>query len=695
MKLLSRLDPLFSAFSLGMFGALLPACSPTDVSVDEPFAAYLGEPDCEVILPGYSYRNEVGGLPQACALPWPSNLYLIEDKSRKTGFSLEFGAQTLPENKQGIFIDREAFRKRDGYSVGTPILVTIPRLDIRDFPTEKTIEKSLEPNAKLLLFEVTDQAVRRVPYWLESDAQDPDNEQATLFVRPAVLLKEATRYVLAFRDLRDQQGNAVPLSPAFVRLRDGNTANIPRLAARQTRFDATFDFLERQGIPRKTVSLAWEFVTASSESMHGDLLAMRDRALAQIGAKGAELTVEKIIEYSKTNDGSGKPVHEHIALELQGTFEVPNFLQTVNISGFSGSEIHRDAQGKPSIQGTRKPRFWVRIPHTALSGPPHGLVLYGHGLLNSGDEVGAGQNSKMAAEHRLIFFATDLLGMSEEDGLPLIGILAELSRFRSLTDRLHQGLVDWVVLARSVRERLGDLPMVKAKNIQVNKEELFYSGISQGGIFGGTFVALSPDVTYGHLGVPGNNYNTLLQRSTDFLQFSPVVSTAYRHPTSLNIALAAIQLLWDSTDPVSHLRHVTQEPHPGNKPHYVLLAPARGDYQVAVVTNENVVRSDVGIQLMAGYDNERRVPLVTERQYPYRGSGVVLYSFGNPWPEPGNVHPKDSFGDPHGKPRKLDSHNLQMVTFFRTGEIVDVCGGNGCTPQLHKNDAIGGVRPLR
>ena len=197
-------------------------------------------------------------------------------------------------------------------------------------------------------------------------------------------------------------------------------------------------------------------------------------------------------------------------------------------------------------------------------------------------------------------------------------------------------------------------------------------------------MALTPDMTYGHLGVPGNNYNTLLQRSTDFQQFEPVMSSAYHAPVQINLALAAIQLLWDSADPVSHLRHVTHEPFAGNKPHYVLLAPARGDYQVAVVTNEIAARSDIGVKVMARYDRERRVPLVAEQEYPYHGSGVVLYQFGNPWPQPGNHFPKDSFGDPHGKPRKLDTHSQQMITFFRTGEIIDVCGGDGCTPTLRR-----------
>jgi hypothetical protein len=63
------------------------------------------------------------------------------------------------------------------------------------------------------------------------------------------------------------------------------------------------------------------------------------------------------------------------------------------------------------------------------------------------------------------------------------------------------------------------------------------------------------------------------------------------------------------------------------------------------------------------------------------GSGIVLYDHGNPWPLPGNLPPlKDSLGDPHGKPRKMAHHQAQMVHFFRTGEIKDFCGGDGCKP---------------
>ena len=45
---------------------------------------------------------------------------------------------------------------------------------------------------------------------------------------------------------------------------------------------------------------------------------------------------------------------------------------------------------------------------------------------------------------------------------------------------------------------------------------LYYDGNSQGGIIGGALMALEPDAEHGVLGVPGMNYSTLLNRSTDF-----------------------------------------------------------------------------------------------------------------------------------------------------------------------------------
>ena len=100
---------------------------------------------------------------------------------------------------------------------------------------------------------------------------------------------------------------------------------------------------------------------------------------------------------------------------------------------------------------------------------------------------------------------------------------------------------------------------------------------------------------------------------------------------------------------------------------------------MANLTVEIAARTDMDIALMADYG--RSLYGVDETAYPHRGSGVVMYDYGNPWPEPGNVPPSDDLGDPHGKPRREPWHQQQMMHFFRNdAEIIDVCGGDGCTP---------------
>ncbi|MCS6912699.1 MAG: hypothetical protein RMK29_17930 [Myxococcales bacterium] len=651
--------------------ALSRCAPPPEPEQEEPID--LGDPDCDPLVP------------VECALPWPSNLYLVEDPGRRTGYTLRFGRTSLPATKKdNTPVSPDDYRRLDGYSVGTPLMVVFPDVDISQMPGEEQIARSLDPDAQLVWLEVRDGTVRRVPYWVELDAYESDPARQVLFVRPAVILREATRYVVAFRNLRDRSGAPIAPWPAFARLRDGKTRTVPALAARQRRFDEVFALLESQGVQRASLTLAWDFVTASSEALHGDLLAMRDDALRRTGPMGPPLTVTQVTRFAPTDDGSGRPVSQHWAVEIEGTYEVPDYLAPWTLGALTGNRIRRDAMGRPLAMGTRSPRFWVRIPHSAVGGPPHGLVMYGHGLLGSGTQVRGDFNGRIANDHRFIFFAADLLGLAEEDVPLVILTLQELSRFPSMAERLQQGLVQWVLLARAMRARLPELlrshPTLQTMGIRINQDELYYSGISQGGIMGASFLALTPDITYGHFGVPGNNYSTLLQRSVNFDRYAVILNGAYNTPTEQAILLAAIQLLWDSTDPVTHLRHITAEPYPGNRPHYGLWAPARGDYQVAVVTNEIAARSDIGIALMEHYDDERTPALIQQTRYPHRGSGVVLYNFGNPWPPPGNRPPRDMLGDPHGKPRWLEAHNRQMAHFFRTGEIIDVCGGDGCRP---------------
>jgi hypothetical protein len=306
-------------------------------------------------------------------------------------------------------------------------------------------------------------------------------------------------------------------------------------------------------------------------------------------------------------------------------------------------------------------------------------MVHGHGLNGTHGQIRASHFDEDATREKVIIVGANMIGMSSEDVAGIIQMVGDLSEFPVLSDRLHQGVLNHAFLVRGMKRGFGQVPEVAATGLVLDTDQVYYNGISQGGIYGATHMAVSLDLERGHLGVPGNNYSTLLQRSVDFAGFFIIMSLSYPDARDQQILLATIQNLWDSTDPVSHYRHISAEPFPGTPKHAVLLASATADWQVALLTNEIVARSDIGVALLPGYGKE--LPLITPTPYPHVGSGLVNYSFGNPWPAPGNLPPSDDLGDPHGKPRKVEAHNQQMFHFYRTGEIIDTCGGDGCNPE--------------
>lgn len=619
--------------------------------------------------------------PSHCLYPFPSNVYLVPDLSRQTGYTLDFG-NALPRNLDDKPMDTVPYRRMDGYGVGTPLLVSFPELDRTGLATEFDTAPSLAADAPILWFEQTETGFRRVAYFVDDDTTDPDPVTKTLIVRPAEILREDTRYIVAFRGLKNTRGEVYPASEAFAAYRAGTTAGTP-LAKRQASFDAVFTDLAGQGVDKANLQLAWDYHTASCDALHGPVRHMIADAFATTGDKGpvlGDIEVEVLD-------------HETWALEIRGTFEVPHYMEPAPMNRSTGTvwRFHYGPDGKPAQSGTRKAPFWIRIPKSAIPAEgeaaiPHGIAMYGHGQNGEGTQVRGGFLGRIANTYHYVFFATDMWGMSEEDVSGIVDVLFDMSGFPRVSDRLQQGLLNHVLLARTMRERLPTLPEITAKGIVLDPTRLYYTGISQGGIFGASVVALSPDLQRGHLGVPGNNYGFLLTRSRNFDPFFLALSGGYPERWQQLSVLAAIMQLWEGADPVSYMRHLHAEPFEGQGPNEVLLAPAKGDVQVAVSSNEWLARSNIGIAVMTPYDTVRTAPSGAETAtYPRTGSGIVLYDFGNPWPNPSeNRPPTSDAADPHGKPRQEDHHSRQLIHFLETGEIIDVCsedGTPGCTPQ--------------
>ncbi len=614
---------------------------------------------------------------QQCAMPWPSNLYLAHDDTRATGYTLTFGDTSLPANISGKHVDAAPFKRLDGYGLGVPIMAIFPNVDTSQMAGRYSVDKSVADDAPIVLLEVSDDgSTTRVPYWAELDVTADAPDDQTLFVRPAVILKENTRYVVAFRNLKTTDGKDVPRSAAFQKLLDGQTDDDPALAARQARFDEVFGILADAGVSRDSLTLAWDFQTASDDGLHHRMLHMRDDALQVTGPQGPELTVTKVQEFAPSDDGSGLPVDPNIYLEIAGTMKVPEYMKQDG----PGFVFNLDEDGNVVQNGTRQVKFLARIPYAAKDTPAR-LITFGHGLMGDREDIREDFLGRVANQYDYILVATDLVGMAPEDEAAALSALVDVSKFTRVADRLHQGILNFILLTRAAKERLPQLDAVTSRGIQVDTSEQYYFGASQGGIFGQTFMALSPDVHRGFLGVPGNDYSTLLYRSSGFAQVIPQIKTRYRSAADVAVDFALMQLLWDGTEPVSYVRHIHDDPF-GGDPREVLMDISKGDHQVAVVTNENVARSHIGIPILEHYDDERTPWNVEQVSYPHTGSGIVLFDFGNPWPDNGNGPATDGMSDPHGALANVPQVGGQVDHFLRTGEIIDICHGVPCRPPL-------------
>src|SRR5690606_37261901 len=155
---------------------------------------------------------------------------------------------------------------------------------------------------------------------------------------------------------------------------------------------------------------------------------------------------------------------------------------------------------------------------------PTRLMIYGHGLLGTAREV-FGASSRYAGATNVTTCATWWVGMSEEDIPAVLAALTDMSRFRTIPDRLQQSMLNTLFLGRLMKhpEGLSSHPAFQAPDGTplLDTRHLVFNGVSQGGILGGAVSAVAQDWHRAFLGVPAMNYSTLLDRSVHFAVLAP------------------------------------------------------------------------------------------------------------------------------------------------------------------------------
>ncbi|MCA9637261.1 MAG: hypothetical protein KC420_14645, partial [Myxococcales bacterium] len=220
---------------------------------------------------------------------------------------------------------------------------------------------------------------------------------------------------------------------------------------------------------------------------------------------------------------------------------------------------------------------------------PAPIAVYGHGLLGDGSEAVsvAGKTGSM------ILVGTDWWGMAEED-LPNVAtvITSSFVNGRSLPERLLQSTVNFTTLGYLLAGELAEAPEMRADGKPlVDTSAVHYIGGSQGGIMGGTTVALAPNLDRGVLVVGGANYSQMIWRSTAFNGVNSLWVGFHKDEIEREFLMALFQTAFDLADPVIYAEEIREAPFEGNNPKQLLLVESIGDVQVPNISTEMMARS--------------------------------------------------------------------------------------------------------
>jgi hypothetical protein len=665
----------------------------------------------------------------ACLLPFPSSRFL-ERATTETGYRVVYPPNTLPSFRRLETpltipptvldtrpIDAAPFLQNDGFSPTVQVLMSFPggfdavlsdapRLD----PTTRTFGgRGNDGSSPTLLIDW--ETGKRVNHWVENDARSRNLQKRVTFLRPAESLLPGRRYIVAVRDLVRSDGTPVEAEPVFAAIRDERFSDIPAVRKASRRLEPVFERLDDFDVERDELILAFDFVVSSDESLTSEMLSMRDQAFAwldqQQDAGVKTFQVDQVIARNESCDPAGSPVWR----ELRGTFQAPLFLGSDPfLAATVPSMLQRDAAGEPVWTALTNAPFGLAIPCSA-AGAPLPTLLIGHGLFGNGPSV----VDDLASIPGFAFVAagTNWSGLSTPDVGPdlfgsfIVQVIANADLFEALPDRLRQGQLNTLVLARMLKR--GHFNADPAAQLGGHgpidtAAPAYYFGASLGGIMGTMFAALTPDVERLNVDVPAINFSLLLQRATPFIQFQMLLNLVSGDPTDQAIALGLNQELWVRGEPSGYATHITGRPRsplPGVNRKKMLVTAALYDQQVSNLGSHLLART-LRLPMLEG-SAVRDLPSIPDSFGPQE-SAYVVYDAGsfdpaNPAHEPFipplvNRPATPNTCDPHARRGLIPASISQLVGFFQPdGVIENFCADGVCDASEPNEIPFGAAEP--
>ncbi len=254
-----------------------------------------------------------------------------------------------------------------------------------------------------------------------------------------------------------------------------------------------------------------------------------------------------------------------------------------------GATLLRDAAGDVRIDGTIEVPFVVMIPKSVRDGTTLARVLcYGHGFFGQRSEALQGPPQAIADALGAVVFAIDWQGMSMRDVTQIVDdLVGEPYDATHFTDRVHQGVLNWIAFTAAIRGPLAEQPELRRADgaALYDPTQLSFLGISQGHILGGVMSAVNPDLDRIALTVGGAGLVHMMARSKPFEPFLELMALAITDPLERLTYLATMQRRLDVIDPATYATHLVEAPLPGAVPdRKVLMQVGVADTSVPDVT---------------------------------------------------------------------------------------------------------------
>ena len=575
---------------------------------------------------------------EARPLAWPfPNAELVDPTGR---VSLP---TSLPAAATPIPVEHVAWRT--GFS---PVQTTVFRFEERIDPESLPGIGDVDVPGSVQVWDLT--AGTRVPCWAELDAWPEDDATPVLLVRPAAPFPFDHRIaVVVGTDVRTTGGGSLPPEHWYASLLDGREP--PGLEGRAAHYQQLDEQLDVLGAPPRVVAVDFPV---------GDPTAPVRHIAASVG-------VPEAYAFDRVLDADVHDLPAQTWKRLEGTFTVDDWL-------LDDTRFVLDDGGIPAPQGTTQAELYVHVPASVRDAAPGTapVWLFGHGIFASPASYMSFEDDPsgvldLADRAGAIVVATTWRGLTSSDLLTAVNVGNDFGRLPELTDKLVQGVGNNLALARLVLE--GDLledPLLEGR---ADPSSLWYYGISLGGIEGAVMLANQDRISHGVLHVGGAAWSTMLERSSNWSQFEPLVADGVPDPADRQLLFAVSQLFWDPADPAAHAA--------GLRGRELLWQVALHDEQVPNRTTELLGRA---------------VGLTVAEPAPAETWGLESGPLPVPlpamtWFDPEAPPPPESnrpapVTRAHSDPRLWDGAKLQTIRFLQAddpGVVAHYCGDAPCS----------------